>query len=347
MDTKNQETKPTILITGIAGLLGSNLAKWIIKNHPEYRVIGIDAMIGGIETNIPPEAFTYYRDLAKDDISGIFEQYKPDYVFHFAAYAAEGLSPFIRKFNYENNVVSTVSIVNECIKHSVKRLVYTSSMSVYGHGGQKPPFTEDMPRCPIDPYGVSKAACEMDIEIAGEQHGLDYCIIRPHNVYGPGQNIWDPYRNVLGIWMYRAMHDLPMRIYGDGQQKRAFTYIDDILEPLWNAAVLPEASRKIINMGDTLPTSIKDAATLLKGIIETESPIKVKIEYCEARHEVKNAFPSGKLSEGLLGFKYKTFLPEGLTAMWKWACSMPPQDLQHWESYELDKGIYSYWKLSH
>ena len=336
--------KKSILVTGIAGLLGSNLAKWIIKNHPEYRVIGIDAMIGGIPTNIPDESLTFFRDLSKEDISDIFEQYKPEYVFHFAAYAAEGLSPFIRKFNYENNVVSTVTIVNECIKHNVKRLVYTSSMSVYGHGGQKPPFTEDMLRCPIDPYGVSKAACEMDIEIAGEQHNLDYCIIRPHNVYGPGQNIWDPYRNVLGIWMYRAMHDLPMRIYGDGEQSRAFTYIDDILEPLWNAAVLPEASRKIVNMGDTPPVTIKDAAFQLKQVIEDASPIEVKIEYCEPRHEVKHAFPSGKLSEELLGFKYKTNLVEGLTNMWSWATKEPARNLQLWDKYELDKGIYSYWK---
>lgn len=336
--------KKSIVVTGIAGLLGSNFAKWVLTHKPEYQVIGIDAMIGGIDTNIPKEAIFFKRDLSKDDISDIFDKYEPEFVYHFAAYAAEGLSPFIRKFNYENNVVSTVAIVNECIKHSVKRLVYTSSMSVYGHGGQQPPFTEDMPRCPIDPYGVSKAACEADIEIAGEQHGLDYCIIRPHNVYGPGQNIWDPYRNVLGIWMYRAMHDLPMRIYGDGFQKRAFTYIGDILEPLWNAAVLPEASRKIINMGDTPPISIRDAAFKLRDIVKIESNIDAKVEYCEPRHEVKNAFPDGGLSERLLRFEYTVNLTEGLQNMWKWAIKEPPRELQHWDNYELDKGIYSYWK---
>lgn len=335
-----------VLITGVAGLLGSNLANWIMQHHPEYRVVGIDAMIGGIETNIPSAVKFYRRDLSKDDISDLFEKFKPEYVFHFAAYAAEGLSPFIRKFNYENNVVSTVAIVNECIKHNVKRLVYTSSMSVYGHGGQQPPFLESMPRCPIDPYGVSKAACEMDIEIAGEQHNLDYCIIRPHNVYGPGQNIWDPYRNVLGIWMYRALHSLPMRIYGDGKQQRAFTFIGDILEPLWNAAVLPEASRKIVNMGDTPAVSIESAAFLLKRVIEDSEALggQVEIEYCEPRHEVKNAFPDGKLSEELLGFKYRTTLSEGLQRMWLWVCHQPQRELQLWESYELDKGIYSYWK---
>lgn len=302
-------------------------------------------MIGGIETNVPQAVKFFKRDLSKDDISDIFEKFKPTYVFHFAAFAAEGLSPFIRKFNYENNVVSTAAVVNACIKYGVQRLVYTSSMSVYGHGGQTLPFTEAMPRCPIDPYGVSKAACEMDIEIAGEQHGLDYCIIRPHNVYGPGQNIWDPYRNVLGIWMYRVMQDLPIRIYGDGQQKRAFTYIKDILEPLWNAAVLPEASRKIINMGDTPPISIEDAAFTLKRVVEVESPVNnILVQYCEPRHEVKNAYSDGSLSKKILGFEYLTNLTEGLQEMWRWACVMPPRDLQVWDKYELDKGLYSYWK---
>lgn len=337
--------KQYVLITGVAGLLGSNLAKWIQKNHPEYEIVGIDSMIGGLDENIPDFIRFFKKDLAKDNIDKIFERYKPEYVFHFAAYAAEGLSPFIRKFNYENNVVSTAAVVNACIKYGVKRLVYTSSMSVYGHGGQMPPFTEDMPRCPIDPYGVSKAACEMDIEIAGEQHNLDYCIIRPHNVYGPGQNIYDPYRNVLGIWMYRAMHDLPLRIYGDGFQRRAFTYIGDILKPLWNAATLPEASRKIINMGDTPPVSIRDAAHTLKKVVEVESPVnRLSVQYREPRHEAKNAYPDGSLSKEILGFEYLTSLMEGIQNMWRWAVTLPPHDLQTWDEYELDKGIYSYWK---
>lgn len=339
--------KQYVLITGVAGLLGSNLARWIQKNHPEYEIVGIDAMIGGLDENIPDFIRFFKKDLAKDNIDKIFERYKPEYVFHFAAYAAEGLSPFIRKFNYENNVVSTAAVVNACIKYGVKRLVYTSSMSVYGHGGQMPPFTEDMLRCPIDPYGVSKAACEMDIEIAGEQHNLDYCIIRPHNVYGPGQNIYDPYRNVLGIWMYRAMHDLPLRIYGDGFQRRAFTYIGDILKPLWNAATLPEASRKIFNMGDTPPVTIRDAAHTLKKVVEVESPVnRLSVQYCESRHEARNAYPNGSLSKEILGFEYLTNLTEGIQNMWRWVVTLPPHDLQTWDSYELDKGIYSYWKRS-
>ena len=191
----------TILITGVAGLLGSRLADWIIKNKPGYKVVGIDDLSGGYKENVNPEVEFWQMDLVNHPIENCFEVHKPDYVFHFAAYAAEGLSPFIRTYNYKNNLVATARIVNECIKHDVERLVFTSTMAVYGFG-EGGIFHEDMRRAPIDPYGVAKAACEHDIEIANEQHGLDYCIIRPHNVYGANQNIWDKYRNVLGIWMY-------------------------------------------------------------------------------------------------------------------------------------------------
>lgn len=163
-------------------------------------MVGIDNLFGGYIENVNKDVVFYNRDLSKDDIADIFQKHEFEYVYHFAAYAAEGLSPFMRKFNYSNNVLSTVNIINNCITYGVKRLVYTSSMSVYGHGVQKGRiFDENDPLQPIDPYGISKYACEMDIRVAGEQHGLDWCIIRPHNVYGIKQNIWDKYRNVLGI----------------------------------------------------------------------------------------------------------------------------------------------------
>ena len=170
--------KKYILITGVAGLLGCRLARWILENKPEYSVVGIDNLFGGYIENVDSRVEFFNRDLCKDDISDIFNKYNIEYVFHFAAYAAEGLSPFVRKFNWMNNSVSTASIINECIEHNVMKLVYTSSMSVYGHGslnGNR--FDENDQPNPIDPYGVSKYACEMDIRIAGEQHGLDWCII--------------------------------------------------------------------------------------------------------------------------------------------------------------------------
>jgi len=208
-----------ILITGVAGLIGSRFADWLIENKPEFEIIGIDDLSGGYKENINPKVIFYQFNLVKDSykLLKIFEDHKPDYVYHFAAYAAEGLSPFIRQYNYDNNLRVTAGVVNECIKHNVKRLIFTSTLAVYGHGSGGI-FDEVQVPKPIDPYGVAKYACEMDIQIAGEQHGLDWCIIRPHNVYGIKQNIWDKYRNVLGIWMYQHLNGEPMSIFGDGEQ---------------------------------------------------------------------------------------------------------------------------------
>ncbi len=294
-----------ILITGVAGLIGSRLADWVVTNQPDYDVFGVDDLSGGYKENINPKVHFIQQNI-NDGIANQFETIKPDYVFHFAAYAAEGLSPFIRTFNYDNNLKATATIVNECIKHDVKRLVFTSTLAVYGHG-YGGIFDENQIPKPIDPYGVAKYACEMDIQIAGEQHGLDWCIIRPHNVYGIKQNIWDKYRNVLGIWMYQHLNNEPMTIFGDGTQTRAFSYIDDNLESLWNSAILPEASKQIINLGGIEEISINDACKTLQEVIG-----EGKIVYKEARHEVKHSIPTYQKSINILGYKYKTNLKEGL-----------------------------------
>ena len=328
-----------ILITGVAGLLGSRLADWIIENKDDVKVIGIDDLSGGYINNVNPEVTFYESNIIGDEIKDIFLTHKIDYVFHFAAYAAEGLSPFIRGYNYDNNLKSTALIVNECIKHNVKRLVFTSTLAVYGHG-YGGIFDEKQQQAPIDPYGVAKYACEMDIQIAGEQHGLDWTIIRPHNVYGVKQNIWDKYRNVLGIWMYQHLNGEPMTIFGDGEQTRAFSFIDDSIEPLWNAAVKPDASKEIINLGGIEEVSINEANKILCKVIGEDT----QTIHLEGRHEVKHSIPTYQKSIDILGFKHKTSMLEGLTQMWEWAKQQPMRDRFVWPSYELDKGIYSYWK---
>jgi UDP-glucose 4-epimerase len=327
-----------ILITGVAGLLGSRLADYIIENHPNVHIVGIDDLSGGYKENVHSKVEFWQMNLVTHPIENCFEVHKFDYVFHFAAYAAEGLSPFIRQYNYENNLVATARIVNQCIKHDVKRLVFTSTLAVYGHGNGDI-FDESQIQNPIDPYGIAKFACEMDIKVAGEQHGLDWTIIRPHNVYGVKQNIWDKYRNVLGIWMYQHMIGKPMTIFGDGEQTRAFSFIDDSLEPLWNAAIRPEASKQIINLGGIEEISIKDASKILQEVIGSGEVI-----HLEGRHEVKHSIPTFQKSIDILDFKYQTDLKEGLTKMWDWAKQQPMRDRFVWDNYELDKGIYSFWK---
>jgi UDP-glucose 4-epimerase len=328
-----------ILITGVAGLIGSNLADWIIKYHPEHRVIGIDDLSGGYIENVDTNNVIFYeRDLVEPHgLNHIMEKEKPDIVYHFAAYAAEGLSPFMRTFNYKNNLISTANIINNCINHNVQRLVFTSTMAVYGHGS--PPFAEvDLPN-PIDPYGVAKYACEMDIKIAGDQHGLDWCVIRPHNVYGRKQNIWDKYRNVLGIWMYQHMRNQPMTVFGDGKQQRAFSYIDDTLEPLYKAGIQENCSKQIINLGGMTHYSINEANQILREVIGTGEKI-----HKEKRHEVKDAHPTWEKSVELLSYEDSYSLYDGLEEMWEWAQKQPEKHQKFWDTYEIEKGIYEYWK---
>ncbi len=328
-----------VLITGVGGLLGSRLADWILANKPDVEVIGVDDFSGGYRENVDPRVKLYVMDLGKQSAESIFDEHRPDLVYHFAAYAAEALSPFIRQFNYTNNLLATAGIINNCIKYDVKRIVFTSSMGVYGFGANQPPFHEDMPRTPIDPYGIAKAACEQDIEVAGVQHGLDWCIIRPHNVFGAKQNIWDSYRNVLGIWMYKHLTGQPLTIFGDGQQTRAFSCIDDSLEPLWNAGTYEKASKQIINLGGIHEYSINEAA---RTLIEVMGGGEIK--YLPPRHEVKYAYPTWQRSVDILGFEHKTNLREGLQMMWDWARFQPERPRQIWGTYEVDKNIYPFWK---
>lgn len=328
-----------ILITGVAGLFGSRMADWILENKPEYTVIGIDNLFGGYIENVNDNVKFFKRELSTCSLDDIFSENKIKYVFHFAAYAAEGLSPFMRRFNWSNNVMSTANIINACIKYKVDRLIYTSSMSVYGPGIPNERFTEDLQPNPQDPYAISKYACEMDIQSAGKTHDLDWCIIRPHNVYGVKQNIWDKYRNVLGIWMYQKLNDKHLTIYGDGNQTRAFSYIDDCLEPMWNTAVLNEASKQIINVGGIVPYSINDAMEVMQKVIG-----QTPVDYLEPRYEIKHAIPSFQKSIDLLGYKEKTNLEAGLREMWQWAKTQPNRRQYIWENYEITDKLYSYWK---
>jgi UDP-glucose 4-epimerase len=329
-----------ILITGVAGLIGSRFAEYIVKKKQNYKVIGIDDLSGGYENHVPDEVEFHKLNLMNhESVEEVFKKNEIEIIYHFAAYAAEGLSPFIRRYNYNNNLICTTNLVNFAIKYKIRRFVFTSTMATYGYGDGKLPFTEETPQVPIDPYGVAKLSCEMDIKIAGEQHGLDWCIIRPHNVFGRNQNIWDKYRNVLGIWMYQLLNNKNITIFGDGLQTRAFSYIDDMLEPFWKSGFDERASKQCINLGGKIEYSIKEAAETLTKVVGFG-----KIEHLEPRHEVKHAYCSFQKSVDLLDFEMNIDLEEGLRLMWEWAQQQPMRDRRFWENYELDSGLYSYWK---
>lgn len=330
-----------ILITGIGGHLGGCFAKWLKTSRPYLEVVGIDNFSCGYPENVPVGIKCHNITLGTDRLSPwLFDDV--DYVYHFAAYAAEGLSPFIRHFDTQNNLLSTIDILNACLNsNSVKRIIFTSSMSVYGNG--KPPFDESSRCAPIDAYGISKSACEQHLETAYAQHGQGYCIIRPHNIYGPYQSGWQVFRNVLAYWMARAKQGLPILIYGDGLQTRAFSYIDDMFSPLWHAVVFDGAAQQIINLGGSEPTTILAAANLVSEITGA------KVEHVEARHEVKNAFCTVDKSIDILGYKETVSLEAGLLKMWKWtneAWDMYPerQGTHKIAPIEVRKGLYPFWE---
>ena len=212
-------------------------------------------------------------------------------------------------------------------------------MSVYGNK-YKPPFNENLKQAPIDPYAIAKYAVEMDLEIAHSQHNLNYTIVRPHNFYGRNQNIWDKYRNVLGIWMYQILNDLRPTIFGDGEQVRAFSYVDDSVAPFWNASQNDDCVGEIINLGGIKEYSINEACETLINVTGTS----LKPIYLEARHETKYAWSTWDKSIELLDFKHKIDLEEGINLMWTWAQQQPNRKRFEWPKYELDKGIYEYWK---
>ena len=330
-----------VLITGVAGLLGSRLADWIIKNT-EHNVVGIDDLSGGYEENIPDEIpYLKFNLIDNESVEKVFKDNKIDIVYHFAAYAAEGLSPFIRKYNYENNLIASINLINASIKYNVDRFIFASSMAVYGNK-YDPPFSEDLTPSPIDPYGIAKFSVEQDLKVAYEQHGLKYTIVRPHNFYGRNQNIWDKYRNVLGIWMYQFLNGKPMTIFGTGMQTRAFSYIDDTLEPMWNSAIKEKASKQIINLGGIESISIINANLILKKIIGD----KTQTLFLEKRHEVEHAIPTFQKSIDILNFKHKTNLDKGLYEMWEWARIQPKRNQFIWPSFEINDKLYSFWKNS-
>lgn len=336
-----------ILITGCAGLLGANFSRYLLSKN--YVVVGIDDLSGGYRDFLPEHKNFYFfqMNLEKDAsiVSSLFEKFKPHTVFHFAAYAAEGLSPFIRVFNYNNNVVASSVIINECIKHDAK-LVFTSSMAVYGK--QKPPFTEEMKQDPIDPYGIAKYAVELDIQQASEQFGLKYNIIRPHNVLGIYQNIWDRYRNVIGIFIRRAINGEPLIIYGDGEQTRAFSDIEYYMEPMemligeHQGTPKFKTENEIFNIGADKYFSLNEVADIVKDVAY-KYDIEVTATHAEPRHEAKYAFCDHKKAKAILNFKDETNLYKLIEKMFDWAIKEEQREVKKID-YEVEKGIYKYWK---
>lgn len=327
-----------VLITGIAGLLGSHFSRYLLAKG--YDVVGIDDFSGGFRENVADGVYCSTLNLSDlDAVDKFFKEQKFDYVYHFAAYAAEGLSPFIRKFNYTNNLIASANLITSSINYDVKKFIFTSSMAVYG-SSNIPPFTEDMQPCPIDPYGVAKYAVEMDLKLAQEQFGLDYTIIRPHNVVGVYQNIWDRYRNVIGIWIRKTLNNEPLTIFGDGLQKRAFSDMEFYNEPF--EKVMTQFGGEIFNIGADKERTLLETAHLVQKCASNFG-YKPDIVHLEARHEAKFAFSDHKKAKTLLNFEDNTNLELTINKMFEWALTQPNREIKNMK-YETVKNIYTFWK---
>ena len=327
-----------IFVTGCAGLLGSNYSRHLMKHG--YDVFGIDNLSGGHKAFIPKgENFTFVKlNLERrKKVEELFEEHRPDVLFHFAAYAAEGLSPFIRNYNYRNNLLCSANLINPCIKYKTK-MIFTSSMAVYGD--QETPFTEDKRPQPIDPYGMAKYAVECDLKMASKQFGLRYNIVRPHNVLGKYQNIWDRYRNVIGIFIRKTLNGIPILVYGDGEQTRAFSDIQYYMEPF--DLLHDNFDGEIFNIGADKFFTLNQVAKTVQSIGKKYG-YDVPIEHAEGRHEVKHAYCNHDKAKTMLGFRDNTKLEELIEDMFVWAMNQPNRKVKDFE-YEITDGIYDYWK---
>lgn len=273
------------LVTGGAGFIGSHVADELLAAGHE--VVVLDDLSGGFRDNVPARAtFVEGSILDHELIDRLFAKHHFDYVYHLAAYAAEGLSHFIKRYNYSNNLIGSTNLINAAVNTgTVRCFVFTSSIAVYGHGPL--PLTEGQTPQPVDPYGIAKYAAELDLQEARDMFGLDYIIFRPHNVYGERQNIGDRYRNVIGIFMNQLLRGEPLTVFGDGEQTRAFSHIADVAPTIARCVEQPAAFNQIYNVGADEAYSVNRLAQCVANAMGAKNP---EIVHLPARNEVVDAY---------------------------------------------------------
>lgn len=324
-----------ILVTGGAGFMGSWLVDELIRRG--HSVSSVDDLSGGYMRNVSKECQFTKGDLRDTDLVNRLVK-GVDIIYHLAAYAAEGQSVFSPISINDINIKPMNNLLVAAVNNGVERFVFTSSMAVYGN--QPAPFSEEMARLPEDPYGAGKAYCENMLEIFRAAHDLDYVIIRPHNVYGPRQNIADPFRNVIGIWINRLMTNRAPIVYGNGEQVRAFSYIEESTDAIANAGFAPGARNEIINVGSPEKVTINEACSKVLRIMASEQ----RPEHVPPRpQEVKVAYSTTEKSERLLGYSNRHTLEEGIACMIEWAQGMGPQEPSYRLPLEIVKSAPRVW----
>ena len=330
--------KKNALVTGGAGFMGAHVVDELLRQG-NTAVVALDDLSGGFRENLNPTA-TFVEGSILDFplINELCEQYKFNYIYHLAAYAAEGLSHFIKRFNYQNNLIGSVNLINAAVNYNIKRFVFTSSIAVYG--ANQLPMHEALTPMPEDSYGIAKYAVEQELVVSKRLFDLDYTIFRPHNVYGELQNISDKYRNVIGIFMNKIMQDEPLIIFGDGEQTRAFTHIADVAPHIARCVEIPETSCEVFNVGSDKHVSVNELADFVMKAMQKEVPVK----HLREREEVKHAYCTHEKFHKVFGESSQVSLTEGLGRMATWAKSVGPRDSTLFKDIEIRKNLPEGWK---
>jgi UDP-glucose 4-epimerase len=328
---------PISLVTGGAGFIGSHVAHHLVRMG--HDVVVLDDLSGGYSGNVPAKArFVQGSILDHALIERLFVEHKFEYVYHLAAYAAEGLSHFIKRFNYNNNLIGSVNLINAAVNHGVKRFVFTSSIAVYGAG--QSPMSEAMVPVPEDSYGIAKLAVEQELKVSHEMFGLDYVVFRPHNVYGERQNIADRYRNVVGIFMNQLLKGEPMSIFGDGEQMRAFTHIDDVAPIIAESAEQEGARNQVFNVGADVPVTVNHLADVIAAAMKRPRVA----DHLPPRNEVKTAFADHQKAERVFGKRPKTSLEQGIRAMADWVHAHGARESSIFKEIEIARNLPPSWR---
>jgi UDP-glucose 4-epimerase len=331
--------RPAALVTGAAGFIGSHLTRALAAGA-RVRVVALDDLSGGFRDNLPA-GVTFVEGSVTDAalVADLFDRHAVRYVFHLAAYAAEGLSHFIRRFNYTNNVIGSMNLINEAVRHEIECFVFTSSIAVYGP--ITPPMRETDVPAPEDPYGIAKLSVELDLAAAHRMFGLRYVIFRPHNVYGEYQNLGDPYRNVLGIFMNQIMHGRPMTIFGDGTQQRAFSYVGDIVPPMAESPWVPAAACQVFNIGAEMPYTVNELArTVAAAMGVPDHPI----EHLPVRLEAHTAYSDHGKAARIFGAREHTTLDAGVRRMAAWAKQGGVRSSRPFQGVEVTRNLPEGWR---
>jgi UDP-glucose 4-epimerase len=338
--TNNRLNRSTsALVTGAAGFIGSHLIRFLAQQE-QVRVIAYDDLSGGSADNIPAD-IEFIQGSVTDEalLRQLFDQYKFTHVYHLAAYAAEGLSHFIRRFNYTNNVIGSINLINEAVRNHTECFVFTSSIAVYG--ALPSPMREDQIAQPEDPYGIAKLTVELDLAAAQKMFGLKHVIFRPHNVYGEFQNLGDPYRNVVGIFMNQIMQQKAMTVFGDGSQQRAFSYVGDIVPMIAQSPRIPAAWNQVFNIGADKPYEVNE---LTRHVAAAMNVPDHPVEYLPAREEVQVAFSDHTKAEQVFGKRTQTPLSEGLARMADWARVTGIQSSRPFMGVEVERNMPPSWQ---